>query len=399
MISVRNISARVSCGRHGSCQTRGGLSELAGRYGKLAFFLPALSGGGAERAMLLVANSLAEAGHDVDMVLSRRDGPYLEKLSEKVRLISLDQRHVQNALPALNRYMCAERPDAIVTALFNSDAVLLAGKALMRWPSRVIISVQNTPSAVAKQHPSRKERLLARVLPWLLRFADGVVAISQGVGDDVAKSMGRRAPAIRVVHNPVVFPGFDELAAAPVEHPWFDEETPVIVAVGRLTRQKDYPTLFKALAKLRERKPARLLVLGDGEDRAALEALAGELGIRDAIDMPGFVDNPYAYLRRADLFVLSSLWEGFANVVAEALACGTNVVSTDCPHGPREILEGGRFGRLTPMDDPAAMAAAIEGALAAPLDTDTLRERGHAFSAERAASAYLEVLTGAVANK
>ena len=179
------------------------------------------------------------------------------------------------------------------------------------------------------------------------------------------------------------------------DHPWCRESgPPLIVSIGRLHRQKDFPTLFTAFARLLEHRPARLLVLGKGPQLSELSKLAGELGISRHVDFPGFVDNPYAFLARARLFVQSSRHEGFGNVLVEAMACGCPVVATDCPSGPSEILENGRWGQLVPVGDPAALAEAMARAMDAPPRRDALRDRASFFSVERAVSRYEELLLG-----
>jgi glycosyltransferase involved in cell wall biosynthesis len=202
---------------------------------------------------------------------------------------------------------------------------------------------------------------MKRFYPW----ADGIIVVSNGVRDDMARVTKIPSERITVIYNPsVVRDEVWEKAQAPLDHPWLKPgQPPVIIAVGRLQIQKDYPTLFSAFAQVRKRLPARLLILGEGRERGSLEELVRKLGLENDVSMPGFVMNPYAYMARASLFVLSSRWEGLPTVLIEALCCGTSVVSTDCPSGPREILKGGEYGRLVPVGDVDALAQAIEAAL------------------------------------
>ena len=225
--------------------------------------------------------------------------------------------------------------------------------------------------------------------------ADEIVAVSAGVADDLARVARIPRSRITVIHNPIVT---DELLAdarAPVDHPWFaDGGPPVVLAAGRLTEQKDYPTLLRAFRHARRARELRLVILGEGEERPRLEALARELDVSGDVDFAGFVANPYAFMARASLFVLSSAWEGFGNVVVEAMACGTPVVSTDCPSGPGEILEGGRYGRLVAVGDDEELAAAMLATLEDPPRPELLRERAAAFRADEAALRYLRVIAG-----
>jgi glycosyltransferase involved in cell wall biosynthesis len=222
--------------------------------------------------------------------------------------------------------------------------------------------------------------------------ADSIIAISNGVATDLADTTGIERESIDVIHNPAFSPDIQSKSKESVSHRWFDIDTPVVIAVGSLTQQKDFSTLLRAFSVLRERQDAHLLILGEGELREELKSLASELGIATAVDMPGFVDNPYAYMRQADVFVLSSKWEGFGNVVVEALACGCPVVSTDCPSGPAEILANGEYGSLTPVGDETALAAEIETVLNTTPEPDRLRARAEAFTTEIVADQYIKRL-------
>jgi glycosyltransferase involved in cell wall biosynthesis len=223
-------------------------------------------------------------------------------------------------------------------------------------------------------------------------IADGIVAVSQGVAGDLSQATGIPESRITVINNPAITADFDERVAVDVEHPWLDDPTiPVFVTAGRLVPQKDHETLLRALAIYRKTSPARLLVLGTGPLEEPLRAFAGELGIADAVDFLGFCNNPLPYMRRASAFILSSRYEGFGNVIVEALGCGTPVVSTDCPYGPSEILAGGRWGRLTPVGNAEAMAAALSGDLRKQFPPEKLRERARQFTAGTAVKQYMEL--------
>jgi glycosyltransferase involved in cell wall biosynthesis len=355
----------------------------------IAFVLVGANGGGAERAMIGVANELARAGLSVDMVLARKEGPFLGEIDPAIRIVDLAAGKVRRMLKPLDRYMRTERPGLLVSALVATDFYTLLGKALFRWPSKIHISVQNSPSASA----GVSQDAYARRWPWIIRllyrFADSHNGISAGVAQDAARLMGKAADSVPVINNPVDIPRARERAAEPPGHPWLRDKTePVLLAVGRLVKQKDVPTLLRAHARLCEARPVRLLILGEGPDRPALEALVRDLGTSERVAMPGFDANPFAAMAAADVFVLSSRWEGFANVVAEALACGTKVVSTDCPSGPAEILENGRHGRLVPIGDVEALAAALGEAIDAEPDRDALRARADDFALDQVAVAY-----------
>jgi glycosyltransferase involved in cell wall biosynthesis len=225
------------------------------------------------------------------------------------------------------------------------------------------------------------------------RHVDQIVAVSQGVADDVMAITGLPAPRVTVVRNPVVMPTLPELAQYPVDHPWFDGGgPPVLLGAGRLTAQKDFPTLLEAFARVRAQRPCRLVILGDGRLRGALQHQAAALGVAEDLSLPGFTSNPYAYMARAAVFVLSSAWEGSPNVLTEAMAVGTPVVATDCPSGPREILQGGRYGPLVPVGDAPALARAILDMLRTPTASDALKRAVADYSVERSTAHYLKAL-------
>ena len=191
----------------------------------------------------------------------------------------------------------------------------------------------------------------------------------------------------------MVTPELEDLAAETPAHPWLrDPKVPVCLAAGRLCPQKDYPTLIRAFATLAETRPLRLLILGDGPDRADLESLIRQLGLADRVALPGFAENPFSAMARAGVFVLSSAWEGLPGVLIQAMACGTPVVATDCPSGPREVLVDGRYGPLVPVGDPEALAQAIGETLDRPLGAELLKARASDFELAAVTRRYLEVL-------
>lgn len=360
---------------------------------RVALFLPSLHGGGAERVMLTLAKGFAERGLSVDLVLARAEGPYLAEVPSSVHLVDLKAPRVLLALPSLVSYLRRERPRALISALDHANVLALWARALARVPVRVVVSVHNTLSLAT----SHAQNLRARWIPLCIRlfypWADAVVAVSQGVAEDLIRLTGLPREKIEIIYNPVVTPELLAKAQEPLDHPWFAPgEPPVILGVGRLTEQKDFPTLIRAFALVRAQRPVRLMILGEGKDRPKLEALVRELGLQDDVALPGFVPNPFAYMVRAAVFVLSSRWEGLPTVLIEALACGTPVVSTDCPSGPREILEDGKWGRLVPVGDVDALADAIRMTLDAPDCLDAKARVGE-FDAEKVVDDYLKVLS------
>lgn len=359
---------------------------------KLAIFLPSLNGGGAERAMLNLAHGLAECGCAVDLVLAQAKGPYLGEVHEAIRIVDLRASRVLTSLPALVRYLRRERPEALISALDYANVVALWARRLAGIPSRVLVNEQNTISRSARSSARRRQRMVPHLVKRFYPWADYVVGNSQGVADDLSQVTGLPRERIKILYNPVVTPELREKARAPLNHPWFEVgQPPVILAVGRLTKQKDFPTLIRAFAQVRRTRPARLLILGEGPDRPALEALVNQLGLEDDVAMPGFVENPYAYMSRVSLYVLSSRWEGLPTVLIEALYCGPPVIATDCPSGPREILADGRYGSLVPVEDITALTRAIEAGLMGETPHPT-EESWHPYSLEAVVDQYIGLL-------
>jgi glycosyltransferase involved in cell wall biosynthesis len=358
--------------------------------GRLAFFIHNMGGGGAQRIMLTLAEAVAQRGYAVDLVLVRAEGPHMSDIPDGVRVVDLNARRIISSLPALVRYLRQEQPITLLSFLSPVNCVAIWAKILSSQKVRVVISERSTltPAKAA----ARTDRL---VLPWLMRwsypYADALIAISNGVADDICRAIGLDHSRIKVVYNPALRPAIAEMAQEAIEHPWFsDGAPPVVLGVGRLTQQKDFPTLIRAFTKVRAGQSAHLVILGEGEDRVRLARLAETLGVAKDVALMGFERNPYKYMRRSAVFVFSSLWEGFGNALVEAMALGTPVISTDCPSGPAEILDQGRWGKLVPMKSPDALAEAILQTLANPGPDG--RERAKDFSVDRIVEQYLALL-------
>lgn len=356
----------------------------------IAIFLPDLRGGGAERLHVILAEEFLRRGYRVDFVLLRSEGELLEIAPAGARIVGLGARRIREGFVPLVRYLRSETPDVLLAAMWPLTAMAPIAARLSGAKPRLVVSEHSnlTQSAAVRGPSDIANRRLGR---WLYGAADAVVAVSQGVKDDLVARTGVRPARVRVIHNPARKPdpaaeGDRELLS------WWKAGESAIIGVGALKPAKDYPTLIRAFVRVAERRDARLLILGEGQLRPDLEQLAADLGVSDRVRLPGAVLDPYPYMREADLFVLSSAWEGFGNVVVEALAVGTPVVSTDCQSGPAEILENGRYGRLTPVGDPDALARAIELSLADPADPEPLKARAAEFSVERAADQYLSLL-------
>lgn len=361
---------------------------------RVAIYLPSLGGGGAERVMVTLANGFAARGLPVDLVLAMAEGPYLAEVAATVRVVDLRARRVVASLPGLARYLRRERPTALLSALNHANVIGLLARRLAGGRTRIVVS-ERAHVALALSHGSNHR---AGLLRWFMRrtygWADGVLAVSAGVADDLAQATGLLRSSISVIYNPVVTQQMLALAEAPLDHPWFaPNEPPVILAVGRLAPQKEFDVLLQAFAGLRRERRARLLILGEGELRSKLEMQARGLRVADDVALPGFEPNPYAYMRRANLFVLTSRFEGLPNSLIQAMACGVPVVSTDCPSGPSEILENGRWGRLVPVGDVEALAAAMLATMTEMQHPD-VAGRARDFGVDRAVDEYLRVMLG-----
>lgn len=360
----------------------------------IAIYLPSLRGGGAERVMVTLANAFAARGRAVDLVLVSAQGPYLAEVAEGVRIVDLGARRVAASLPALVAYLRRRRPARMLAALNHANVIAVLARGLARVPTRLVISERNHVSRGGRIGLFSPERALLALMRWTYPHADGVVAVSMGVADDLARAIDLPRARIGVLYNPVLTPALLDRAAARLDHPWFgQDEPPVVLGVGRLTAQKDFPALIQAFARLRSRRPCRLIILGEGELRTELEALVERLGLRADVALPGFVDNPYVWMRRAAMFVLSSAWEGLPNALIQAMACGTRVVSTDCPSGPSEILEQGRWGPLVPVGQIDALADAMSATLDDRNPPDVAR-RARDFALDHTVDAYLQELQG-----
>lgn len=336
------------------------------QLGKVAVFMQDFAGGGAERVMLSLVAGMLECGHDVDLLVFRKDGPYLSDVPPSARIIDL-QAGMPKSLPAVIRYLREERPRAVLSALNQPNVVAAWARRLSGTGVRTVITVHNTLSIEARNGKSLRLKMMPHFVRAFYPWADAIVTVSKGVADDMRQNVGVRGRHVEVIYNPVVSESMLEKAKAPVDHPWFAPgQPPVVLSVGRLTGQKDFSTLIRAFALVRPHVDARLMILGQGEERAALEAEVASLGLDDCVSLPGFVDNPYAYMANCAAFVLSSRYEGLPTVLIEALAAGARVVSTDCPSGPNEILAGGKYGRLVPVEDPDALSTTIRATLAEP---------------------------------
>ena len=326
---------------------------------RLAFFLPGLYEGGAERVILNLAKGISSRGYSVDLVLARAEGPYMEQIPDSVRLVDLKAPRVMGSVPALMKYLHDEKPMAMLSALF-SNVIALWAKRLSNIPTRLIISEHNTLSSVVADQKDLRWQIYPKLARSFYPWANNIIAVSKAVAKDLAKVAAIPRNRIEVIYNPIITPDLKCKSEALLDHPWFKtSEPPVVLSVGRLTDQKAFDVLIRAFSLVRKYRSAHLLILGEGENRDALQDLIKQLGLEKDVKLLGFVQNPYPYMANASVFVLSSRWEGLPTVLVEALYLGTPIIATDCPGGSREILQDGQFGKLIPMDAPRSLAEAI----------------------------------------
>jgi glycosyltransferase involved in cell wall biosynthesis len=366
---------------------------LPHRVPRIACFFSTSGHSGVDRAARHLIPALARRGYPVDLLKVRRHGPVLDPVPDGVSVVDLGSRHTYACLPGLVRYLRRARPAVMLSDKDRVNRTALLARLLARVSTRLVLSSGTTISIDLAGRGPLERWVQRQSMGRLYPFADAVIVTSRGVADDMAAYTGLSRERIQVVPSPVVPASLFGAVPESPAHPWIgDPEQPLILGVGELSDRKDFDTLVRALARVRVERPCRLMILGRGAARERLLRLAESLGVADALALPGFVDDPYAYMAHADLFAFTSRWEGLGFVIIEALAVGTPVVATDCPSGPAEILQGGRYGELVPVGDAAALAAAILRTLDTHPPRETLREAARPYEIETATDAYLAAM-------
>jgi glycosyltransferase involved in cell wall biosynthesis len=343
--------------------------------------------------MLNLAQGIAKRNINVDLVLVRAAGPYLNQVPKSVRLINLNASRALLCLPALVRYLRSERPQALLSALNYTNIIALWARRLAGTPNRVVVVEQNTFSYWNRQAKGVISWIMPQVLKRFYPWSDAIVAVSRGTADDLSKVTSISREQIQILYNPIITLELQEKKCEIPDHSWFRaEHLPVLIAVGRLTQQKDFSTLIRAFAQVRQTHDVRLMILGEGEERSALMTLIRSLRLEDSVTLPGFVTNPYSYMSHASLCILSSKFEGLPTVLVEYLFCGTAIIATDCPGGSREILRDGQYGVLVPVGDVKALVQAInralEGGILCPPP-----QSWHPYKLDLVVDQYLELLS------
>jgi glycosyltransferase involved in cell wall biosynthesis len=359
----------------------------------LAVVLRAFEGGGAQRDIILLCNALAAKGVNVTVMALHEDGPLRSLLDPAVRVTAIPGRQLRYAIPGLRRVIRQVEPAVVVSseAGLNLCTLIAVRSMPRRHRPKLVLREVGSPSIALHRDPYRSNRIAYRILRRLYRYADRIVTLTEGARCDLAKNFAVPETMIAVMGaNAVIPPAMaDRLRRRDGET---GRESDLIVNVGRLSPEKDHRTLLHAMTLLPANRRYRLAIVGEGSEREALEKLTRAYGLADRVIFVGQVPDPFVWMMRARLAICSSIYEGLCNAIIEALACGTPVVSTDCPYGPREILQGGRYGTLTPVGDAAAMANAIAEAMQRIPDRRALIDRGLQYTAAAAAERFLEIM-------
>ncbi len=359
---------------------------------KIALFPPSLEVGGVQRVTLSLARGFMAQHIDTELVLIKKEGAFLDHVPPELPIVNLNAKRALTSVLPLAAYLRKSQPDVLLTVSEPVNLAAIWAKMLTRNShTKIAVMVVNTLSVYQANSTIRREKFYSTLTRWFYPRADYVVALAEGIKQDLAQFIHLPLEHITTIPSPVLTPDFYDRAQQPIDHEWFAQgknDVPTLLGVARFVPAKDLSTLIRAFAIVRENRPARLLIIGDGEERPKLEALVSELGLSDDVSMPGYLNN-LPYMKATDVFVLSSIFEGLPTVLIEALACSPAIVSTDCPSGPQEILDGGIYGKIVPMRDPQAMADAILHQLDHPQDVHLLRKRAEHYSMEAIINRYL----------
>ncbi len=349
--------------------------------------------------MQTIARGLAEHGSRVTFVVSNTMGELAHKVSRSINLVDLESRSIWKSIPKLARYLHHEPPEILVSALDHANVTALLARRLSGEGVPIIVTTHTMISMAVRSKARITSEALLVAMRALYPTAEGVVAVSNAVARDVSAITGLATRSIHVIPVPLVMGEIAHLSQSPSPSPLFQPgNAPVVISVGSLYPHKDHRTLIEAVAIARRTTPIRLIILGEGPERARLENLIEDLDLEGTVSMPGFIGNPYAWIARSATFVLPSKWEGLPTVLLEAMACGVSPVATDCPGGVAELLGEGRYGVLTPVGDPSAMAEAILGILKRPIAPSELKQRAMQFASEKIVERYQKLIVETISH-
>lgn len=368
---------------------------------KVSLYYSSLSYGGVERLLLNIARGLSEGDLEIKILLANAKGELMTQVPPGCEVVDLNVKYGRGgvllafSLPKLIQYLTITPPDVLVAVPGWGTIVALLARHITKSPTRVIVVV-DVALSILKHSQKLHERLMPHLARWLYPQADAIVVSYHKAADDLFHLTGISQKKIKVIYNPIVTPEIFQKANEDVEHPWFtSDKLPVIIGVGRLVPEKDFSTLIQAFFLVRQVKPVRLIILGEGTERSHLEALIQELNLEKDVELLGYKNNPFAYISRASVFVLSSKREGFPSVLGEAMALGVPVISTNVlSGGPAELLQDGKYGQLVEVGDVKGLANAILKTLKCPPSAKLLQERAQVFSLALASDGYLELIQG-----
>lgn len=372
------------------------LFEIYNQYRKpnVLFILQDFARGGAERVFVNIANGLFDRGINVKFIVGKKTGTYIDILNPNIEITEIHTNNLIQTLRVLPKIFNEENYTHIFTASdkFSVSAVII--KKLYKIKSKIICTLHYDLPYQISILPFLNRVYLTLTNRYIISKADTIVAVSNGVRESFQKVAKRTIDHLITIYNPVFDDGIFKSSTEKVDEKIFFNNNKTLISIGKLTNTpKNQELLIKAfyiLSKTEEK--LQLIFLGEGEDKNKYIELTDNLGVSDRVHFLGFKTNPYKYIINSDLLVLSSDTEGFGNVIVEALALGVNVVSTDCPSGPKEILENGRFGFLAPVNDPIKLAEAIQKALKSPIDGNLLKTYAQKFSSLNIIEKYFDLL-------
>lgn len=360
---------------------------------RLAIFVAFSGKGGVERVIDHLLQGFSACEVDVDLLAVVGKKGWLPAIPPNIRVIDLKVKHSQMALFGLLRYLRRDKPDVLMVAKDRAMRIGALAAMLAGGNTRLVGQLHNNVSGYLATKTPLQRWLRTAPMRWLFPRYDKIICVSEGVVEDTVQITGLPRERMVALPNPIVTPEIYRKSEQAVAHPWLNDQTiPVIMGAGRLAQEKDFATLINAFHIVRQQRPSRLIIIGEGPLRQALEGQVKTLGLEECVSLPGYTDNPYAWMKRASLFVLSSAWEGSGNVLIEAMAVGVPAISTDCPYGPSETLANGKYGRLVPVADPEAMAQAMLDTLQNPPAVELLTEAVQPFTIEHSAKRYLQAL-------
>lgn len=363
----------------------------------ITLFVPSLTCGGAERMMVNLANDFTSRCLSVDLVVLSSDGPLRKLLNPDVNVIDLGESRMLTGFIPLGLFLRKKKPKVVISAMKHANITILVASKVF-FTDTLIIVTEHSHVQLSLQYLSRPfrwliEKLIQLTYPW----AKNIVAVSEGVAESLKVLIKLQSNRINVIYNPIVYPGLEEKKKEFPQHRWLiTKKEPVFLAAGRLVDAKDYPNLIRAFSLLVKKVPCKLIILGEGELRMKLERMVKELELENSVDLVGLVENPFSFMNHCDVFVLSSKYEGLSNVIIEAMYCGAKIVSTDCPSGPAEILEQGKWGKLVKVGDSVELADAMLKSLSLP--KMSVEQRANFFSTKRSSDKYLNLIQASVSN-